>query len=66
MLGSFLPGTLSGYNAQNRCIFAAGMACLMLLVSDLNWSKELIFPLIGLWAVNGGPGGLARYRREKV
>jgi hypothetical protein len=47
-------------------VFAAGMAYLMLLVSDLNWSKELISPLIGLRAVAVGLVAWLRYRREKV
>ena len=28
-------------------VFATGMIYLMLIVSDLHWPKELIFPLIG-------------------
>ena len=31
-------------------LFAAGMVYSMLIISDLNWPKALIFPVIGLWA----------------
>jgi len=44
--------------------FALGMVYLMLLLSDLQWPKELLFPMIGVW---GGIVGLLawwRYRRQ--
>jgi hypothetical protein len=44
-------------------LFIAGMSYLMLIVSDLDWSKELVFPLIGLWAVIVGLVAWWRYRR---
>jgi hypothetical protein len=43
-------------------IFAAGMSYLMLAVSDMHWPREVIFPLIGLWAVGVGLVGWFRYR----
>jgi DMSO/TMAO reductase YedYZ heme-binding membrane subunit len=47
-------------------IFAAGMIYLMLVVSDLHWRKELVFPLIGLWAIVVGLVAWFRYRRERA
>ena len=47
-------------------VFAAGMIYLMLAVSDLHWPKELIFPLIGLWAVAVGLVAWFRYRRGRA
>jgi CHASE2 domain-containing sensor protein len=47
-------------------LFATGMSYLMLIVSDLHWPKEVIFPLIGLWAVIVGLVAWLRYRREKA
>lgn len=46
--------------------FVLGMGSLMVLVADLHWSKELLFPMIGGW---GGVVGLVawwRYRRAKT
>jgi hypothetical protein len=47
-------------------LFAIGMIYLMLLVSDLHWPKELLFPLIGLWGVGVGLVAWWRYRKEKT
>jgi hypothetical protein len=32
-------------------IFILGMMYLMLLVSDLHWREELLFPMIGVWGL---------------
>jgi hypothetical protein len=47
-------------------LFVAGMIFLMMLVSDLHWPKELIFSLMGLWAVTVGLVGWLHYRRERA
>jgi hypothetical protein len=46
-------------------LFAAGMSYLMLVVSDLHWPKELIFPGIGVWAITLGLVWWFRYRRDR-
>jgi uncharacterized membrane protein len=47
-------------------VFAAGMIYLMLAVSDLHWPGEVVFSLIGLWAVAVVLVGWSRYRRERA
>jgi hypothetical protein len=47
-------------------VFVLGMSYLMLLVSDMRWPTNLIFPMIGAW---GGLVALAawwRYRRART
>jgi hypothetical protein len=46
-------------------MFVLGMVYLMVLVSDLRWPRDLLFPMIGIW---GGIVGLAAWwgsRRQK-
>lgn len=47
-------------------VFVLGMGYLMVLVADLHWPKEWVFPLIGIWAVGVGFVAWWRYRREKA
>jgi hypothetical protein len=48
-------------------VFALGMMHLMLMVSDLCWPKDILFPLIGVW---GGVVGLVAWlrcrRRQRI
>ncbi len=46
--------------------FVLGMGYLMVLVADLHWPKELLFPMIGIWGVVVGFVAWYRYRREKA
>lgn len=46
-------------------VFALGMMYLMLAVSDLGVSKELLFPLIGVWAGLVGLLAWWRHRRDR-
>ena len=46
-------------------IFMLGMAYIMVLVSDLNWNRGLLFPIIACWAVVIAGAAWYRYRREK-
>ena len=56
-LNAFKRGVL-GYGFM----FVLGMGYIMLLVADLHWAKELLFPLIGVW---GGLVGLLAWWRHR-
>ena len=43
-------------------VFALGMVYLMLIVSDFHWSKDLLFPMIGIWGVIVGLVAWWRFR----
>ena len=45
--------------------FVLGMGYLMVLVADLHWPKELLFPLISLWGAIVGLVAWWRHRRGK-
>src|SRR2546421_289883 len=47
-------------------IFVLGEAYTMMFASNLHWPKELILPLVGLWAVAVGGVWWFLYRREKA
>jgi hypothetical protein len=46
-------------------IFVLGMAYLMVLVSDLNWNRALLFPVIACWAVSVAGVAWYRYWKQK-
>ena len=46
-------------------IFVLGLGYLMVLVADLHWPKDLLFPLIAIWVAVVGFVLWWRYRREK-
>jgi hypothetical protein len=46
-------------------IFVLGMGCVMLLVTDLHWPKQLLFPLIGIWGVLVAATAGWRYRQSQ-
>jgi hypothetical protein len=45
--------------------FVLGMGCVMLLVSDLHWPKQLMFPLIGIWGALVAGTAWWRHRRSQ-
>jgi hypothetical protein len=46
-------------------IFVLGMGCMMLLVTDLHWPKQLLFTLIGIWGVLVAATAWWRYRQSQ-
>lgn len=45
--------------------FVLGMGCVMLLVSDLHWPRQLMFPLIGILGALVAATAWWRYRRSQ-
>jgi hypothetical protein len=45
-------------------VFVLGTMYIMLLVSDLRWSNDLLFPLTGVWG--GIVGLMAWWRHQRV
>ncbi len=47
-------------------MFVLGTGYLMLIVADLHWPKELLFPMIGVWGAVVALVAWWRYRRGIV